>query len=77
VTARALWLSSSELALADIIYSLADIRYPKIVQQAQGRSAKTVVSPHRNNQSTIYNLQSHPTLLSISKNRTYGPVKTL
>jgi hypothetical protein len=26
-----------------------------IVQQAQGRSAETSVSPHHNNQSTIYN----------------------
>jgi hypothetical protein len=29
--------------------------HPGIVQQAQGRSAETVVSPHHNNQSRIYN----------------------
>jgi hypothetical protein len=28
--------------------------HPGIVQQAQGRSAETAVSPHRSNQSTIY-----------------------
>jgi hypothetical protein len=28
--------------------------HPGIVRQAQGRSAETVVSPHHNNQSTIY-----------------------
>jgi hypothetical protein len=28
--------------------------YPGIVQQAQSRSAETVVSPHHNNQCTIY-----------------------
>jgi hypothetical protein len=28
--------------------------HPGIVQQAQGRSAETAVSPHNNNQSTVY-----------------------
>jgi hypothetical protein len=41
--------------LADLVYSLAPIRYhPGIVQQAQSRSAETAVSPHHNNKSTIY-----------------------
>jgi hypothetical protein len=31
--------------------------YPGIVQQAQGRSAETAVSPQHNNQFTVYNLQ--------------------
>jgi hypothetical protein len=36
VTVRALWLSSWEFALADLVYSLAHIRYhPGIVQQAK------------------------------------------
>jgi hypothetical protein len=53
VTARALWLSSLELALADLIYSLAHVRYLQgIVQQAEGRSAERSVSPHHN-QSTM------------------------
>jgi hypothetical protein len=46
VTARALWLSITD----------SHRYHPGIVQQAQGRSAETAVSPHHNNQST--NLQS-------------------
>jgi hypothetical protein len=50
VSARPLWLSSQELALADFVYSLVHIAYhPGIVQQAQDHSAKTAVSPHHNN----------------------------
>jgi hypothetical protein len=30
--------------------------HQRIVQQTQGRSAETAVSPHHNNQSTLYNL---------------------
>jgi hypothetical protein len=57
VTARALWLSSSELAVADLVYSLSHGRYLQgIVQQAEGRSAETLVSTHHNNQSTMYPL---------------------
>jgi hypothetical protein len=33
--------------------------YPGIVQQAQGRSAETAVSPHHNNQSTVYSACHH------------------
>jgi hypothetical protein len=51
----ALVVKLEELAIADIVYSLARIRYhPEIVQQVQGRSAGTSVSPHQNYQSTIY-----------------------
>jgi hypothetical protein len=50
VTIRAVWLPSLELALANLFYSLAHIRFqPGIVQEAQGRSAETAVS--------IYSLQ--------------------
>jgi hypothetical protein len=54
--ARALWLSSEALALADLVHSLAHIYYhPGIVKQALGCSAETAVSPHHNYLSTIYN----------------------
>jgi hypothetical protein len=50
---RALWLSSQELAIDDLVCSLGHIRfYPGIVQQALGSSAETAVSPHHNYQST-------------------------
>jgi hypothetical protein len=63
--ARTLWLSSEELVLADIVYSLAHIRYNLgIVQQAQGHSAEMAVSPHHNYQSAIYNLPYDKSLAS-------------
>jgi hypothetical protein len=49
VTTAAFWMSSYELAPADLVHSLSHIRYhPVIVQQAQGRSAETAVSPRYN-----------------------------
>jgi hypothetical protein len=60
VTIRAVWLPSLELALANLFYSLAHIRFqPGIVQEAQGRSAETAVSPHYNYQSTVYKSLKH------------------
>jgi hypothetical protein len=44
-----------EIALADLVYKLPYRYHPGIVQQAQGSSAEMAVSPHHNNQSTIYN----------------------
>jgi hypothetical protein len=41
VTARALWW----LALADLVYSLVNNRHHPRIVQAQGRSAKTAVTP--------------------------------
>jgi hypothetical protein len=53
------WVVTWGQQLANVIYSLAHIRYhPGIVQQAQGCSAAMVVSPHHNYQSTINSLGS-------------------
>jgi len=50
--------------------------HPGIVQQAQGRSSETAVSPHHNNQSTIYNhhLTRAPCAYIIIWGRTIGPL---
>jgi hypothetical protein len=72
---RALWLSSYKLALANLVYWLGHICFhPGIVQQAQGCSAETAVSPHHNYQSTPQNLVFDKAVLLIFTEHTVRAV---
>jgi hypothetical protein len=58
VTARALSLLSYELDLVDLVYSLIHIAITRGKYNRLKAAVLTAVSPHHNNQSTIYTIQN-------------------